>query len=80
MEKNPYKSLLSNKIQVFSVLYLGESVEEGFGQSFASSTLSEGVLAAKDLGLLMLNLEAHAQFRNVDLGSVIEAGVQTLQH
>ena len=63
-----------------TVCYLSESVEEGLGQSLTSTALSERVLAAKDLGLLMLNLEAHAQFRNVDLCSVIKAGVQTLQH
>lgn len=63
-----------------TVYYLSESVEEGLGQSLTPTALSEGVLAAKDLGLLMLNLEAHAQFGNVDLGSVVEAGVQSLQH
>lgn len=63
-----------------AVLYLSESVEKGFGQSFTPTTLSERVLAAKDFGLLMLNLEAHAQLRNVDLCSVIKAGVETLQH
>lgn len=61
-------------------VYLGESVEKGFRQSFTPTTLSEGVLAAKDFGLLMLNLEAHAQLRNVDFCSVIKAGVQALQH
>lgn len=63
-----------------TVSYLSESVKEGLGQSLTPTALSEGVLAAKDLGLLMLNLEAHAQLRNVDLSSVIKAGVQTLQH
>lgn len=65
---------------ILIVPYLTESVEEGFGQSFTPTALSEGVLTAKDLGLLMLNLETQAQFRNVDLCSVIKAGVQTLQH
>lgn len=60
--------------------YLSESIEEGFGESLAPTALSEGVLAAKDLGFLMLNLEAHTQLRNVDLCSMIKAGIQTLQH
>lgn len=65
---------------VLTVTNLSESVEEGFGQPFPATALSEGVLAAKDLGLLVLNLEAHAQFGYVDLCSVIKAGVQTLEH
>lgn len=60
--------------------YLSESVEEGFGQSFTPTALCEGVLATKNLGLLVLNLETHAQFRNVHLCSVIKAGIQTLQY
>ena len=63
-----------------TVSYLCESVEEGLGQSFTAPTLSEGILAAEDLGLLVLNLEAHAKLGNIDLCSVIKAGVQTLQH
>lgn len=63
-----------------NVLYLCESVEEGLGKSLAATTLSERILAAEDLGLLVLDLEAHAQFRNINLCSMIEAGVQTLQH
>ncbi len=59
---------------------LSESVEEGFRQSLTPTALRERVLAPKDLGLLVLDLEAHTQFRNVDLCSVIKAGVQTLQH
>lgn len=60
--------------------HLSEPVEEGLGQAFATSSLREGVLAAEDLGLLVLDLETHAQFRDVDFCSVVEAGVQTLQH
>ena len=60
--------------------HLGESVEEGLGQPLPPPPLSEGVLAAEDLGLLRLNLKAHAQLRDVDLCSVVETGVQTLQH
>lgn len=62
-----------------SVPYLGESVEEGFGKTFTPTTLSKGVLAGKHLRLFVLNLEAHAQFRYIDLSSVIKAGIQTLQ-
>lgn len=60
--------------------YLSESVQEGLGKAFASSSLCERVLAAKDLGLLMLNLEAHAQLRDVDLSTMVKASVKTFQH
>lgn len=60
--------------------HLSKPVEEGLGQAFATASLCEGVLAAKDLGFLMPDLETYAQFRDVDFCSVIEAGVQTLQH
>lgn len=60
--------------------YLSESVEEGFGQPLTPATLSERVLASKDLRLVMLYLKAHGQFWNVDLCSVIEAGIQAFQH
>ena len=63
-----------------SVSYLSESVKEGFGQSLTSTALSEGVLASKYLGLLLLNLEAHSQFWYEDLCSMIKAGIKTLQH
>lgn len=61
-------------------IYLCEPVQERLGQTFATSSLCKRVLAGKDLGLLMLNLEAHAQFRNINLCSVIKAGIQALQH
>lgn len=60
--------------------HLSKPVEKGFRQTFATSSLREGVLAAKDLGFLMLDLETYAQFRDEDFCSVVEAGVQTLQH
>lgn len=60
--------------------YLSESVEEGFGQPLTPPTLSERVLASKDLRLVMLYLKAHGQFWNVDLCSVIKAGIKTFQH
>lgn len=37
--------------------YLGEPVEEGLGQTFATSTLMQRVLAGKDPGLVMLHLK-----------------------
>lgn len=64
---------IMSKVMNFS--NLSKSVEERFGQSFTSTTLSEWILTAKDLGFLVLNMETHAQFRNVDLSSVIKAGV-----
>lgn len=60
--------------------YLREPVQEGLGQPFAAPSLRERVLAGKDLGLLVLDLEAHGQFGDVNLGPVIKAGVQALQH
>lgn len=67
-------------IVILTIPYLSESVKEGFGQSLTSTALSEGVLASKDLGLLLLNLEAHSQFWYEDLCSMIKAGIKTLQH
>lgn len=60
--------------------HLSKPVEEGLGQAFPTSSLYEGVLAAEDLGFLMLDLETYAQFWDVDFCSVVEAGIQTLQH
>lgn len=71
---------LPTQLDAFVSLYLRESVQEGFGKSFTPAALSERILATKNLGLFMLNLEAHAQLGDKDLGSVIEAGVQALQH
>lgn len=62
------------------VSHLGEPVEEGLGQPLATAALREGVLAAEDLGLLVLHVEPHAQLRDEDLRPVVEAGVQPLQH
>lgn len=59
--------------------HLSEPVEEGLGEALAAPALGEGVLAAEDLGLLVLHLEAEAQLGDVDLSPVVEAGVQTLQ-
>lgn len=72
----PTHSLLFNSARI----YLCEPVQERLGQPFAAPSLCKRVLAGKDLGLLMLDVEAHAQFRNVNLCSVIKAGVQALQH
>ena len=47
--------------------YLSEPVEEGFGESLSPPSLDEGVLAAEDLGLLVLHLEGHPQLWNIDL-------------
>ena len=60
--------------------HLGEPVEEWFWEALATSALCEGILTAKDLGLLVLHLETHAQLWDVDLCSMVEAGVQSFQH
>lgn len=60
--------------------HLSKPVEERLGEPLSAPALSEGVLAAEDLGLVLLHLEAQSQLGNVDLRPVVEAGVQTLQH
>lgn len=60
--------------------HLSKPVEKRLRQAFATSSLCEGVLAAEDLGFLMLDLETYAQFGDIDFCSVVEAGIQTLQH
>lgn len=64
----------------WTVSHLSESVEEGLGQSLTPPALSERILTAEDLCFLVLNLEAHPQFRDVDFCSVVKTSVQTLQH
>lgn len=60
--------------------YLSESVEEGLGKAFASSSLCERILATKDLGLVLLNVEAHAQLRDIDFSTMVKASIKTFQH
>lgn len=61
--------------KAFVLSYLSEPVKEGLGKAFASSSLCERVLAAEDLGLLMLNMKAHAQLRDVNLSTMVKASI-----
>ena len=59
--------------------YLGEAIEEGLGQALPPPSLTQWVLAGKQSCLPVLHVECHPELRHIDLGPMVQAGVEAFE-
>lgn len=58
----------------------GEAIEERFGQTFATAALRERILTCEYFRARLVDGERSAELGDEDLGAMIEAGVEALEH
>lgn len=59
---------------------LSESIEKRFRKTLAPSAFTQWILTRKQFRLFVLHAEGHSELWDEDLGTMVKASIQSLQH